>query len=344
MFQLYANLLSVDAVYMWNKIVQDQTTDNPYTDLQGLTRKGPRGLSRMSFDDCVMFHHLTVFSNSAAEQERYLVMNVLKKPHSTSICQFVHCVEQLNSYILQLPCWFYRPSVKATMTPMNMSFTEADLASHVLQMCPCTWQDQFNLHEKDMTPVVMCLLLSSLEAIERVCNQERCNTSPTENALHSKKKGGSKRPGTDTTAPGFSPNVPIHMARSVQPSQEMYDSHGCICFSCLSRLLSKYVTRKDPMLLLAGINNTSCWWLACRGWPEMYFLLPADCCLLHLPFPTLLLLSSYCVQIQHFSFVTVCRLRNILWQKCSICTKAQGTAYDWRFDNSHDRLYLGPKG
>ena len=54
-----------------NKIVQDQTNASPYTDLQGLTKKEPRGLLRKSFEDCVMFHLLTVFPSSAAEQERY---------------------------------------------------------------------------------------------------------------------------------------------------------------------------------------------------------------------------------------------------------------------------------
>jgi len=33
MFQLYANLLSVDARYAWNKIVQEQTDADPYQDL-----------------------------------------------------------------------------------------------------------------------------------------------------------------------------------------------------------------------------------------------------------------------------------------------------------------------
>ena len=33
MFQLYANLLSVNAMYAWNKIVQKQTNADPYTDL-----------------------------------------------------------------------------------------------------------------------------------------------------------------------------------------------------------------------------------------------------------------------------------------------------------------------
>ncbi len=79
-FQLCAYLLSVDAKYAWNKIVHKQTASDPYTDLQGFTRKGPRGLSCKSFDDCMMFHLLTVFQNNAAEQEWYYITNVLKKP------------------------------------------------------------------------------------------------------------------------------------------------------------------------------------------------------------------------------------------------------------------------
>ncbi len=45
MFQLYVNLLSVDAKYAWNKIVSEQTASDPYTDLQGCAKKRPRGLS-----------------------------------------------------------------------------------------------------------------------------------------------------------------------------------------------------------------------------------------------------------------------------------------------------------
>ena len=71
MFQFYANLLSVDAKYAWNKIVQEQTQSDPYTDLHGVSRKGPRGLLCKAFDDGVMFHLLIVFPNSAAEQEMY---------------------------------------------------------------------------------------------------------------------------------------------------------------------------------------------------------------------------------------------------------------------------------
>ncbi len=204
MFQLYANLLSVNVRYAWNKIIQEQTKADLYQDLQGLTRKVSQGMSRKSFEDCVMFHLLTMFPNNAAEQERYYITNVLKKPQRVSICQFVQRVEQLNSYISQLPCWYYSPSVKTNTIPMSVPFAEADLASHVLRMCPYAWQDQYNLHKKGGTPVDMHSLLQSLEAIERVCGQERSeksNPSCDEKPSHSEKKG-TKRPGTE------SPRVP----------------------------------------------------------------------------------------------------------------------------------------
>jgi hypothetical protein len=58
-----------------------------------------------SFDKCIMFHLLTVFPKNAAEQEKYYLSNVLKKPQSVGIRQFVQRLEQLNAYIAQLPCW-----------------------------------------------------------------------------------------------------------------------------------------------------------------------------------------------------------------------------------------------
>jgi hypothetical protein len=59
-----------------------------------------------------MFHLLTMFPNNAAEQEWYYIINVLKKPQRIIVHQFVQVVQQLNSYIVQLPCWFYSPSAK----------------------------------------------------------------------------------------------------------------------------------------------------------------------------------------------------------------------------------------
>jgi hypothetical protein len=51
MFRFYANLLTLDAKYAWNKIVKEQMEANPFKDLQGVSRKGPRGLSRELFNN-----------------------------------------------------------------------------------------------------------------------------------------------------------------------------------------------------------------------------------------------------------------------------------------------------
>ncbi len=110
-------------------------------------------------------------------------------------------MEQLNSYISQLPCWYYSPSLKPNMIPMNVPFTEADLSSPVLRMCPYAWQDQYNLHKKGGTSVDMRSLLLSLKAIKHVCSQERSdksNASCNTKASHSKKKG-TEQPGTEAT-------------------------------------------------------------------------------------------------------------------------------------------------
>ena len=104
---------------------------------------------------------------------------------------------------------------------MNVSFPEADLASHVLQMCPYTWQVQYNLHEKGGAPTNMRSLLQSLKAIERVCGQEgsnKSNPSCDEKPSHSEKKG-TKQPGTD-----HSPRVPkkVRYQEKLRPVQKAW--------------------------------------------------------------------------------------------------------------------------
>jgi hypothetical protein len=123
---------------------------------------------------------------------------VLRKPKRVGICQFLQRVEQLNAYVAQLPCWYYSPSYNAHMMPANVPFAEADLASHVLWMCPHQWQDQYNLQEKGMTPIDMRTLQTSLETIERVCTHEKAFVPSSEKASH-KNKTGTKRPSTGAT-------------------------------------------------------------------------------------------------------------------------------------------------
>ncbi len=200
LFQLYANLLSVDAKYVWNKIIHKKTQSDPtwtYS-LQGCSKKGPRGYTCKSFNNCVIFYLLTMFPNSAAEQVWYYITNVLKKPQRISMHQVMQRIEQLNFYIAQLPCWFYSPSAKPSTLSMNVPFTEADLVSHAIRMCPHTWQDHFNHHKKSMTPMDMHSLLMSLKTIERMCAQETSN-APSNKKAFNKSKKGRQRPGTEYT-------------------------------------------------------------------------------------------------------------------------------------------------
>jgi hypothetical protein len=139
-----------------------------------------------------------VFPNKAAEHEKYYLSNMFKKPQRVGVCQFIQCVEQLNAYVTQLPCWYFSPSYNAGMTLANVPFTEADLGSHVLWMCLQQWQDQYNLQEKGMTPMDMCSLQASLEAIKRVCTLEKAHAQSGKKASH-KSKTGNKRPSTGAT-------------------------------------------------------------------------------------------------------------------------------------------------
>jgi hypothetical protein len=66
-------------------------------------------------------------------------------------------------------------------------------------MCLIQWQDQYNLHEKGMTPMDLRSLLTSLELIERVCTHEEAKLESSEKASHKGKKG-KKHPGTKSLA------------------------------------------------------------------------------------------------------------------------------------------------
>jgi hypothetical protein len=198
MFTFYLNLLSPKSKYAWHKSFVEQTEGDPYVNLQGVSLEGPRGMSRKSFNVCVMFHLLTAFPINAAEQEKYYISNVLKKPQCVNVCQFVCRVEQLNAYIAQMPCFYFSPNANASTKPENVPFTEAELGAHVLPMCPLQWQDQCNMNKKGMTPMVMHLLLTSLEVIKRVCTYEKGKLQSSKKSSHKSEKG-KKRLGTKAT-------------------------------------------------------------------------------------------------------------------------------------------------
>ncbi len=84
------------------------------------------------------------------------------------------------------------------MMPANVSFSETDLASHVLWKCPHQWQDQYNLQEKGMTPMDMHSLQASLKAIKCVCTHEKAHV-PSGKKASCKNEVGAKWPSNGAT-------------------------------------------------------------------------------------------------------------------------------------------------
>jgi hypothetical protein len=229
MFTFYLNLLSPKRKYTRNKFVDKQMESNPFVNLQGVSIEGPRGMSRKLFINCMVFHLLTVFPINAAEQEKYYILNVLKKPQHVNVRQFVHRVKQLNAYIAQMPCFYYSPNANASTKPENIPFTEAELGPHMLRMCPLQWQDQYKMNKKGMPPMDMRLLLTLLKAIECVCTNEKGKLESSKKSSHKSKKG-KKHPGTKATV-----RVPkmVHfekhcnLCRKHGGAYTMHNTHEC---------------------------------------------------------------------------------------------------------------------
>jgi hypothetical protein len=77
-------------------------------------------MSCKSFNVCNMFHLFTVFPINVAEQEKYYITNVLKKPQLVNVRQFVRHVEQLNAYIAQMLFFYYSPNANASTKLENI--------------------------------------------------------------------------------------------------------------------------------------------------------------------------------------------------------------------------------
>jgi hypothetical protein len=249
MFTFYSNLLSPKNKYTWNKIIGKQTESDPFVNLHGDSLEGPRGMSCELFNDCIMFYRLTAFPINAAEQVKYYISNVLKKPQRINVRQFVRRVEQLNAYIAQMPCFYYSPNANASTKPENVPFTEAELGAHVLHMCSIQWQDQYNMNKKGMTPLDMRLLLTSLEAIKRVCTYKKGKLDSHKKSEKSsnKSKKGKKHPGTN-----FLAKVPkkvrfkkhCDLCKKHGGAHTMHNTHDCHRFEKDGKEKSNFRTTK----------------------------------------------------------------------------------------------------
>ena len=164
-FSMYANLLSTEKRMAWDKIVARQCDAAGWTDLKGVRHEKPRLKTMKSFLDCTKHHVLTMFPMDAAEVEKNYIATVLKKPNRIPIRAFFTRVEQLNSYIALLPS-IYNSPMATTSTKLARPFSESDLAGHLLQACPESWVNQYNMNQPHV-PQDLTKLLLVLENIEK---------------------------------------------------------------------------------------------------------------------------------------------------------------------------------
>jgi hypothetical protein len=195
-FLLYANLLSKDARFRWDKIVASQVGAAPWTDIQGNKYEKERCKSMETFQDCITFHLLDMFPGDAAKQQRYYISNVLKKPQRVPVRYFFQRVEHLNGYLSYLPCTYDSPCATVSTKPV-VAYEEAELASLLLRMCPESWQDQYDLTQ-DSLPQSVRKLLGVLENVEQVVAnfdaKEKATRESSEKAT--RKRNKDKRMGT----------------------------------------------------------------------------------------------------------------------------------------------------
>eukprot|EP00804_Cyclotella_cryptica_P023910 CCRYP_010028-RA/>CCRYP_010028-RA protein AED:0.35 eAED:0.68 QI:0/0/0/1/0/0/6/0/715 len=136
--ELYGNLLSDEAHQPWEKIIKAQVTRAPWEDIKGVTHMETPTKIWDTFHERVTFHPLQVFRHDGGEALKYYTTNTLKKPNRVSIRQFFVQVEQLNSYLETLPCLYNSPKANQA-TKKILPLDDADLATHLLSMCPAKW-------------------------------------------------------------------------------------------------------------------------------------------------------------------------------------------------------------
>ena len=85
-------------------------TTNSWEDTYGVTHDKNPVKTWDSIIECIMFHLQLVFKNDVGEALRYYFINMLRKPNRVLIHQLLVRVKQLNSYLDNLPCLYFRAS------------------------------------------------------------------------------------------------------------------------------------------------------------------------------------------------------------------------------------------
>ena len=173
--------------------METQIRAAPWTDLQGQVHAHSHGHAVTAFEDCVCFHLLSIFSNEAAERQKYYISHLIKKPCKVLIKNFANHIEQLNSYI-PVPLGLIDSPQGVNLKRVE-ALDEPKLAQLLLQLVPQAHQDQYSLI-KGLIHLNVRSLLDTLETIENMDNHfPRKPEKSEEKSGDKKRKGSSKQDG-----------------------------------------------------------------------------------------------------------------------------------------------------
>ncbi len=102
---------------------------DPWEDLRCVKHDGLRRKLVASLVGCIDFHKLMVYSDNAAERQRFYMLCNLKKPAKSSIRAHVTQMETLNKYLGLLPTIKNSPQAVASTELGNVPFNETTLAA-----------------------------------------------------------------------------------------------------------------------------------------------------------------------------------------------------------------------
>ena len=161
-FATTTNFFRGDGKAPWDRIVQEQTEKNPWTNLRGEEQTGVRGKTLLAWRDCYILMLKTVFANNAAEQQKFYI-TLLKLPHKLKLRNFLQRATKLAGYVGELPSIVH--SSDATDATRSVEpYGDGEFATIMLHAMPHRWQTQYNLGHK--APRDAGYLLDAMEKIE----------------------------------------------------------------------------------------------------------------------------------------------------------------------------------
>ena len=131
-FSLHEITMSDEMKTKWDAIVKAHCHTPNWEDKNGVSHAGVWGLSWKALDTCKRQWLLSIFTQDAAEIERRYLEHYIIRPDKMTIQAFLERLVQLNNYLLFLPRLTNNTDMPKTISPMNVSFVEQELARKLL--------------------------------------------------------------------------------------------------------------------------------------------------------------------------------------------------------------------